>query len=53
MVDSSGAPLAALLALLLVLLDPELHAVTPAASPAIASTSALRRTGEDFIVLLN
>jgi len=36
----------------LVALDPELHAVMPTASPAIASASALRQMREAFIVLL-
>ena len=53
MVDSSGAPLAPPLALPpVVALDPELHAVTPTVSPAIASTSALRQIREAFIALL-
>jgi hypothetical protein len=51
MLDSSGAPLEPLLAALLAL-DPELHAVMPTVSPAIASTSALWHIREAFIVLL-
>jgi hypothetical protein len=51
--DSSGAPLAPLVAPPPgVALDPELHAVMPTASPAIANTSALRYIREPFIVLL-
>jgi hypothetical protein len=47
MLDSSGAPLEPLLAL-----GPELHAVMPTVSPAIAITSALWQIREAFIVLL-
>jgi hypothetical protein len=51
MLDSSGAPLEPVLGLLLAV-EPELHAVMPTASPAIASPSALWRMREAFIVLL-
>jgi hypothetical protein len=51
MLDISGAAPVPLLVPLL-LLDPELHAVTPMVSPAIATTSALRQMREAFIVLL-
>src|SRR5882757_10359975 len=51
MLDRSGAPLGPPLAALLAL-DPELHAVMPAVSAAIASTSALWHIREAFIVLL-
>src|SRR5487761_415964 len=51
MVDSSGAPLAPLLAVPPAL-DAELHAVTPTVSAAVANTSALWRIREAFIALL-
>jgi hypothetical protein len=54
MVDSSGAPVAALLAPPAAVpeADPELHALTPSASAATASTSGLLKRRGTFIVLL-
>lgn len=49
MLDSSGAPPELVVTLLVP--DPELQAVMPRASPAMAMASALRRMREAFIVL--
>jgi len=53
----SGAPVTLALELVpplaaLLVLDPELHALMPTASPATANTSALRYIREAFIGLL-